>query len=177
MNTEKHNLHPEMDKFVHAYLLKEGWEESEFGVISAEFEGGSCNLTYLISKAIEAYLEAAAIPAPLLNVEEAAIESAGGLQGNERHEHIEGFKSGYQAKEQADRPIIQNLLSEITQRDVRLREMEEAILGKSEKGFIWVSGYLIKEIAKLCYEMCEAGHGFTPQDLSGILEDYRTKLW
>jgi hypothetical protein len=47
--------HTELEKFIHTELLKEGWQQNQFGVISADFEGGSCNLTYVIADIIRAY--------------------------------------------------------------------------------------------------------------------------
>lgn len=49
----------EIEKFVHQHLIDDGFEQNEFGVISAEFAngGGTMNLTLVIASAIEAYLD------------------------------------------------------------------------------------------------------------------------
>lgn len=46
----------DLEIFIHNHLVKEGWDESSFGVISADMpDGGSCNLTYVIADVIRAY--------------------------------------------------------------------------------------------------------------------------
>jgi hypothetical protein len=45
--------------FVHQYLLNEGFEENDFGVISANFANGmgSMNLTFVITDVVKAYAD------------------------------------------------------------------------------------------------------------------------
>jgi hypothetical protein len=101
---------------------------------------------------------------------------------DERKVFAKAYQELWLAHNPQERVAIENLLIMYDQMVERLEKSANNIdrvseqIGKSEKGFNWISGYLIEEIINLSCAMGHEAHDAKTEEFKEILEKYNTKL-